>query len=601
MSKYIKALKVLLFCLIGFLLFIYTHQNILDRSAIKAHQEERQLSNIEAFAKLYGYVRYFHPSDEVEELDWNRFAIYGVNKVKEASSEKELKSILEYLILPIAPKMSIYFEDSQPQKVKSNKTSGKVVAWQHYGPAGDDDSLYKNRRISAILKDDKYSFDAEKLFAEFPKVNETIKSRISPELYCSIPLVLYQDKKGTIGSNKISRKNFKLLKENLMKMDPNLTSEDENVRFAGIIVTWNVLNHFYPYFKVINANWESQLDIALRDTSDDKNREEYINSLSKLMEKTKDGHASFSFDYYKKNNKRLPFILDIIENEVVISVIKKDSPFQPGDMVLSINGENSNELIKRMSSEIPGSSQFKIYKALGYIMDLDTAVLKIKRGDQVLEFNVDGNSLFLDEFSRKEPFKEVKNDIFYIDLTQDVQTIMEENIQALSEAKGIIFDLRGYPNSFSLMQEVVGHLTEKPIQGPIWRIMQTIYPDQKKVTFAEGRDGIQPKKPFINGKVIFLSYAGTMSQPEYFLGYIRDNQLAEIVGQPTAGSDGNIQTYTIPGNLKGVFTGMEILNADRSQTHIIGIQPNLNVQRTIEGVKSGEDEYIKKALELIDN
>ena len=100
MSKYIKALTVLLFCLIGFLLFINTHQNRLEKSAIKAHREERQFTYIEAFAKLYGYVRYFHPSDEVENLDWNRFAIYGVNKAKEASSEKELKSILEDLFLP---------------------------------------------------------------------------------------------------------------------------------------------------------------------------------------------------------------------------------------------------------------------------------------------------------------------------------------------------------------------------------------------------------------------------------------------------------------------------------------------------------------------
>jgi hypothetical protein len=33
--------------------------------------------NLNAFAKAYGYVKYFHPSDEASGTDWNRFAIYG--------------------------------------------------------------------------------------------------------------------------------------------------------------------------------------------------------------------------------------------------------------------------------------------------------------------------------------------------------------------------------------------------------------------------------------------------------------------------------------------------------------------------------------------
>ena len=34
------------------------------------------IENLLAFAKLYGYVRYFHPSDAASSIDWERFAVH---------------------------------------------------------------------------------------------------------------------------------------------------------------------------------------------------------------------------------------------------------------------------------------------------------------------------------------------------------------------------------------------------------------------------------------------------------------------------------------------------------------------------------------------
>jgi hypothetical protein len=35
-----------------------------------------------AYAKLFGYIRHFHPSDEAARTDWNQFAIDGVRGVE---------------------------------------------------------------------------------------------------------------------------------------------------------------------------------------------------------------------------------------------------------------------------------------------------------------------------------------------------------------------------------------------------------------------------------------------------------------------------------------------------------------------------------------
>ena len=33
-------------------------------------ETSRKVQNIETFARMYGYARWFHPSDEGQEIDW---------------------------------------------------------------------------------------------------------------------------------------------------------------------------------------------------------------------------------------------------------------------------------------------------------------------------------------------------------------------------------------------------------------------------------------------------------------------------------------------------------------------------------------------------
>lgn len=568
--------------------------------------EEQKYENLAAFAKLYGLVRYYHPSDEAADLDWERFAVYGAGEMKKASNQKELIGKLKKLFDPIAPTMTLYLEDERPEDWEDEakeEEDGKVIAWQHYGvnSVNDPESPYRSKRVRATLEKGEYQVESERLFDQYPKVHERVKKQISDGIYCDFPLVLYVDDNGTIGDEKGSRAQLKKLKENLKKLDPAMTSEDEDVRFAGIITTWTILNHFYPYFEVTDSDWQNQLHTSFRDVADDKNREDYTRSLMSLIEKTMDGHASSVFmkDYLK--GSLFPFIVDVIGNEVVVTVAAEDAPVKAGDIIVEINDQKGMERIEKLKTEIPGSPQYKEYLATKYFRYGDSAQLTLKRGDEILEHHVKAEQFSnLDEFNRKESFIELEDDIFYFDMVlRGEPKTFNENIDKLSKAKGIIFDLRGYPKSMELALSVLGHLTDEPIKGPVWRISQSIYPDREKLTFNEGSEVVNPVSPLFSGKAVFLTYAGAMSYPEYVLGYVKYNHLAEIVGQPTAGSDGNIQTYPIPGGFTGAFTGMEVLNADKTQTHIVGIKPTVQIERTMEGVKRGEDEYIAKALELL--
>jgi C-terminal processing protease CtpA/Prc len=123
----------------------------------------------------------------------------------------------------------------------------------------------------------------------------------------------------------------------------------------------------------------------------------------------------------------------------------------------------------------------------------------------------------------------------------------------------------------------------------------------KYVSWGEAKVKLtwKPNKQKLEGKVIFLTNAAAISYSESILGIVECYNFAEIVGMPTAGANGNVNNIVLPSNREIVWTGMEVLKHDGSQHHLIGIQPDVLVKRTIEAVSEGRDEYIEEALRLI--
>ena len=110
-----------------------------------ADESTRELENLEAFTRLYGYVRFFHPSDAAAEIDQDRFAVHGAEAVRGAADTAELKRTLRELFAPIAPTVTIYdpAQDTLPPLQLQIATEG--VAWQHLG-VGLSPGLYTSAR-----------------------------------------------------------------------------------------------------------------------------------------------------------------------------------------------------------------------------------------------------------------------------------------------------------------------------------------------------------------------------------------------------------------------------------------------------------------------
>ncbi|HUR53386.1 MAG TPA: hypothetical protein VMZ71_04620, partial [Gemmataceae bacterium] len=111
---------------------------------------DRGRANVEAFAKLLAYVRFFHPSDESAATDWGRFAVEHVAFIEAAKTPAELVSTLTEVFAPVAPTLRVFITGMPPAAVPDLATppeGAHIVGWRHVG--GDPNGLhgrYKHER-----------------------------------------------------------------------------------------------------------------------------------------------------------------------------------------------------------------------------------------------------------------------------------------------------------------------------------------------------------------------------------------------------------------------------------------------------------------------
>lgn len=90
------------------------------------------------------------------------------------------------------------------------------------------------------------------------------------------------------------------------------------------------------------------------------------------------------------------------------------------------------------------------------------------------------------EFEREE-FVELDDGIVCVDLTRIEMKDLEERMDTLLRAPGIVFDLRGYPNR---NHGILAHLLTEPDTSTEWmQIPKIIYPDGERWKWRSASSG----------------------------------------------------------------------------------------------------------------
>ena len=91
----------------------------------------------------------------------------------------------------------------------------------------------------------------------------------------------------------------------------------------------------------------------------------------------------------------------------------------------------------------------------------------------------------------------------------------------------------------------------------------------------------------------------SQSAPEYAAMLVRNAENVTLMGENTLGSDGHCLIVPIPGGNMVLYTAYGIYTPEGGQTQRIGIPPDIEVKKTIEGIKEGRDELLEAAVAYI--
>jgi hypothetical protein len=438
-------------------------------------------------------------------------------------------------------------------------------------------------------------------FAGSPLPNEYVDKPLDRGLSCRVPLCLWSKDGHTLpraSSAKLRRLQLELDALSLdSALDPSLET-----RLGDVVIAWTILQHFYPYFDVVPTDWDEVLTVTLAAAIRAGNRGDFVRALRHMSAALHDGHAWVS-DSRSEAYGCVPARLELVEGRVVVTAAAESAELRRGDVLVAVNGRPVDEALDDEVQLASGSPQFR--RARGFIRLLvvpknDTLHCMVERGNDTISVDaVPTSTAPWVGADVGDNIRELEKGIWYVDLSRAPMPAIDSVMDKLAKAKGVAFDLRGYPNN---NHDVICHLLtgkEQRDEKWIW-IPQIAYPDRERTGWdVTGSHFLQPKEPHIAGKVVFLTDGNAVSYAESFMSHIEGFKLAEIVGGPTAGTNGNVNSFSLPGGFQFFWTGMKATKFDGSQHHLIGIQPTVPLERTLKAVREGRDEYIEKALELI--
>lgn len=395
---------------------------------------------------------------------------------------------------------------------------------------------------------------------------------------------------------------------------------DAGLRLLALYRYWSMIQYFYPNRHLIGEDWNAVLADALPSFVQAGNRGEYVMACLALIGRVHDTHANIWGDNATLDSLKgkliLPFRVAFVEDRLVVTGYyneTKDSTRQGirvGDVVEQIDGVPVAELVQKYLPYTPASNystQLHVMSSgIGFLLrsNKDKALLSLsgERGSrQMAADRVPVTEEILKQgrpqYRERQSHKLLHKDIGYIFPARLTDESVDTIKKAFSHTKAIVIDLRCYPSAFmpfsygAWMKPVASHFvkfTEADLTHP--------GAFGYRVGDVNGYAGQETYK----GQVVILVNAQTQSQAEYTTMALSTIPGAVVIGETTAGADGNISKLWLPGDIFTVISGIGILYPDGTETQRKGVKIDIEAHPTIKGIRAGRDELLERALSYIE-
>lgn len=379
---------------------------------------------------------------------------------------------------------------------------------------------------------------------------------------------------------------------------------DAGWRLLSLFRLWNAVEYFYPYLDVPDADWHALLPVFIDRMLEGTDRQSCQLTLHALTARLQDAHAVWAdnsaliseFGAYA-----VPASYLRAEGRIVIDRVYADCGLKKGDVILSLGGTDTDEVIARRMEYVSVPSPDKPVNALGYWLLRSSGqdiALTVLRGVEELSLTVLGTEGFY--LSRVLPDKPHETLNGNIGLINPAWFSSETEIRAIMNKyaahDGLIIDLR-QPSAVTMHEILAESLTSGRQAFALWRYPSWTVPGayaQYDFSHTEG-------KGLYSGPVVVLVDERTQSHGEFTAMALGTGDNVTLMGAPTCGADGNVALLPMPDGNYVQFTVYGVLTDKGEHTQRIGIDPDIHVKYTPDGMREGRDEVLDAAAQYLLN
>jgi C-terminal processing protease CtpA/Prc len=525
-----------------------------------------------SLAKVWGYLKYYHPAVAAGKLDWDAQLISWIPTVQQIQSRDQLSAFYETVLNDLGPVASCRkcpSEVSLPAENRRNLDLSFLTDSSVFTPAlqsrltyiRDNRNQGDNVFVQRVSRVGNTSYEHEKVYADMP-----------------VP--------------------------------------DTSYRMLALFRYWNIVQYFFPYKYAIDGGWNRVLPELIPVFQQATTESDYQQALYRLVARIQDSHGFMTSIgsrclrcYLGKG--WLPVDLTLIDNKAIVTRLYTDSITVPpaltvGTVISHIDGEPIQTRADRLRPYVSASNEQTLERDVRNLIGVGTAseaTLTIDLGGRDTTVTVTrypysklGQRVRTSLNSRNLLSRWIGDSIGYVNLGKLTSKQVDSVMVPLLGARAIIFDLRNYPQGTYWLAG--RYLTDRSAPFAQFTGPDLRFPGVFQVA-GNVKASSSGKQRLYAGKVIVLIDEETQSHAEFTAMAFRTRPDVTFVGSPTAGADGNISWIPLPGGYRTAFSGIGVYYPDGKETQRVGILPDVPVRPTIDGIRQGRDEVLERALQLV--
>lgn len=552
--------------IVTFITFLLT----INSSANPKQSEVNQFSN---FVKIWGIIKYMHPSASRGDFDMNQEFIKQYEQVKNISDEST-------------------FEQNMLDWISCFDT--KNIAYKTTLNKSNQDEVYVD-----------YSW---------------IESLNNKDLQTKLKTLIDNENIGDYYAKMIKIISYVELKDE--SVDFIFDKENKVHQFLFFASFWNTMQYWNVNITLNDKKWNDVLEETVSLFIQRKSPKSFDDIKDKLLARINDSHSdNLDISQVASRVKYLaPFNGKIVNDSLVITQLSDyqksiTNGIELGDVIFKINDQSLSDYIAdsfNICSSNGNSIRARIQKFILLSSKNNSLTIRfLKKNDGhvhdkeiKLYKDFDYSQAKAMNYTKLMAIQEINEEIGYVNLESINGKSLKKAISDFKNKKGIIVDLRNYPSNLS-KREIGRYLV--PERKKFLKVLAPVSAGKRKIN----KDNIYQKlseSPFetggskyaYKGIIVLLVDRNTQSKAEWLGMAIQQNKKTYTLGEQTSGAILNANIYKLLNGEDFTFTNYMAL--DISDDYVLqrnGLKIDQKVNETARYFDP--DVYLKEAIEYIES